>query len=122
MKTGKMIGRIIAVIFVVGAAWGGYSYWKFYTGSSYYTIVNSVGQEKEDMDDNGNKQGINYVYDLKSYNKEGEEKNVHFQTISGRPLRQGAYLKLKVNDSKGVLSFEEVQKNEVPEKALSQLN
>lgn len=121
MKTGKIIGWAVLAVVVIGLGWGGFTYWKDYVGDSYYTVVNRVGQQKEDIDDKGNNHGVNYVYDLKSYNKDGAEKTLHFQTINGRELRQGAYLKLKVSESKGVISFEEVQKKEVPDKALAQL-
>jgi len=42
--------------------------------------------------------------------------------IRDQPLRINAYLKLKVNPRKGVLSWEEVSESTVPEQALKQLN
>lgn len=122
MKAKRKIRWIILTIVIILAAAGGFYYWQSYVGEPYYVFINTSGKEKEDIDMDGNKRGLNYEYYLNAYNQDGKEKKVDFQTISGHPLRQGAYLKVKVNDKKGVLSFEEVQKNEVPKKALVQLN
>ena len=38
-----------------------------------------------------------------------------------RPLKMNAYLKLEVNERKGVLNWEEVKVNEIPKAAAQQL-
>ena len=61
-----------------------------------------------------------YDYDIKSYQKDGKEKRVTF--MADHNLRKEAYLKLTVNSVKGVTSWEEVKKSEVPKEALKKLN
>ena len=51
----------------------------------------------------------------------GEEKTVELNEYRDQPLRMKAYLKLKVNPRKGVISWNEVTEKEVPEKALEKL-
>lgn len=44
-------------------------------------------------------------------------KKVDFNGNKSTPLKRNAYLKLIVNKNKGVVSWEKVAKNEVPDKA-----
>ena len=52
-----------------------------------------------------------YYYQQPAFNKNGEEKTVELNEYRDQPLRMKAYLKLKVNPRKGVIS-----RNEVTEK------
>lgn len=58
---------------------------------------------------------------LPGYTKEGKEKELDFKGQLTRPLRKGAYLKITWNKNKGVTSYEEVEKKDVPKTALEKL-
>ena len=61
-----------------------------------------------------------YQSSLTSYNKNGKSKEITFQTT--RELREDAYLKLKVMMTRGVVNWEEVQFDEMPESVQEQYN
>lgn len=85
------------------------------------TTFKSQKTEKEkEVSDNSGKKFKEYDYDIKSYQKDGKEKRVTF--MADHNLRKEAYLKLTVNSVKGVTSWEEVKKSEVPKEALKKLN
>jgi uncharacterized protein (TIGR01655 family) len=67
---------------------------------------------------------VQYEYSQAGYDKEGNEKTLDFLTHPdlGRPFKQDAYLKINVTRFKGENSYEEVQKAEVPQKALEKLD
>lgn len=54
-----------------------------------------------------------YSYSLPSYNSDGNATELCFDAI--RELRGGAFLKVKVSKAAGVVDWEEVQWNELPE-------
>lgn len=58
---------------------------------------------------------------MPGYTKEGKEKELDFKGQLTRPLRKGAYLKITWNKNKGVTSYEEVEKKDVPKTALEKL-
>ena len=51
-----------------------------------------------------------------------EEKTLEFRGQQPRPLRKGAYLKITWNKNKGVTSYEEVQKEDIPKTAQEKLS
>lgn len=61
-----------------------------------------------------------YYYQQPAFNKT-VKKTVELNESRDQPLRMKAYLKLKVNPRKGVISWNEVTEKEVPEKALEKL-
>lgn len=79
----------------------------------YYTQVDNSKVEKIDSTDD-----MKYEYTLKSYNSDGNEKEMKFKT--SRELREKAYLKLEVRTF-GVHSWEEVQEGELPQRAYEKL-
>lgn len=107
----------ILVVFCLGML-GTYLY--YYSGTTYYTRVTTVGTSSEHTDDSGNVD-ISYTYQLPSYTEGGDKKTLSFNSFNNKEIRQDAYLKLVVNDRKGVLSWEEVSKDEVPQKAREKL-
>lgn len=68
----------------------------------------------------------NYTYTLQAYDKEGKEKTVSF--FATKNLRKDAFLLLYVKDDKdkdgnyNIGMYEEVKKEEIPEKAKEKLN
>lgn len=89
-------------------------------GDSYYVQITTDGEKVAAKDDQGNPLN-EYKYELPGYDKDAKKKNLEFLAIKDRPLKKEAYLKVTWNKSKGVTSYEEVQKNDIPEKALKQL-
>ncbi|ANZ99469.1 DUF1093 domain-containing protein [Carnobacterium divergens] len=110
----------IALIILVVAVAAGFFYQKEYTGKEYYTQIITDGHkfiQKDDQD----RESINYSYNQKFYNEDGELQKLSFNGGFDRPLKKNAYLKAKVHPKKGVLSWEEVSKSEVPKKALEEI-
>lgn len=64
-----------------------------------------------------------YSYKLKGYNKNGKEKELEFSTHPDlkRPFKKNAYLKIKYTNWKKVNGYEEMEKSEIPKKALNKL-
>ncbi|MGM0216360.1 YxeA family protein [Enterococcus sp. AZ109] len=89
-------------------------------GDSYYVQVTTDGQKQTERDDQGQNY-VNYDYVLPGYDQNGEEKDMDFSSMKNRPLRKDAFLKITWNKNKGVTSYEEVQKKDVPKKAQEKL-
>lgn len=89
-------------------------------GESYYVQVTNEGQREETKDDNGSTM-VEYKYTLPGYDEDGKQKDLEFSAFKDRPLRTEAYLKITWNEKKGVTSWEEVKKTDVPKKAMKQL-
>lgn len=111
---------LIAIVVVfIGGSWGIHSY--YYGGKAYYTQIVSNGTRMEEKDSAG-ETVIDYNYQQAAYNEDGVTKKVDFNSNKSTPLKRNAYLKLIVNKNKGVVSWEKVAKNEVPDKAQKMLN
>lgn len=111
-----IVGFFIAVI-VIGA---GYTVYQMNYGTQdYYTQVNQDGKKTTGK----TKTGLvwsNYEYKQKSYAKNGDEKEMTFTATHN--LKHEAYLKIEYNKNKGVMKWSEIQKKEIPEKALDNIN
>ena len=93
-------------------------YTTFFTGSgdiAYYTQIDNSklsragGQGAIDLSGNG---GMDWSYTLPSYDKDGGEKDITFGV--SRELREGAFLRLTVRPGRGVMTWAEVQYDELP--------
>lgn len=89
-------------------------------GTDYYVQITDDGTKTIEQDDSGNSM-TKYKYQLTGYDKEGNAKVLDFSAFKDRPLKRDAYLKLTWNQKKGVTSYEEVQKNDLPQKAEKKL-
>lgn len=89
-------------------------------GEEYYVQITTDGAKTVSKADSG-QETVNYRYILPGYTKEGKEKELDFNGQLTRPLRKGAYLKITWNKKKGVTSYEEVEKKDVPKTALEKL-
>lgn len=110
---------IIIVIFFIGGSWGIKEY--YYGGKTYYTQITSSGTKQVEKDTEG-KSHVSYQYDQAAYDQDGHQKKVSFNSARSSRLRKQAYLELKVNDRKGVISWQKVAKADLPkaaEKALA---
>lgn len=110
-------GLATVLVILIGS---GYTWYKVnYGGTAYYVQINKNGKEEEKITSESSAKYKQYAYDIDSYQKDGKVKRVDFNTDHN--LRKEAYLKLKVNPTKGVISWEEVKKSEVPKAALEKL-
>lgn len=114
----KVIAFLVVLAVFGGGSWFAYDY--FYGGDTYYTKIVDEGVKGEDKADNGEVY-TTYSYEQKAFDKDGESKVIKMKESRDEPLKLNAYLKLVVNDRKGVMRWEEVKQGDVPEKALSQL-
>lgn len=111
-----LVGIVALVLIVVG---GGYAcYHTAYGGDSYYVHIQEDGVAKKEKDDSG-QEFTRYYYTLTGYDEKGEAKEMNF--TGDHNLRHDAYLRLVYNDKKGVTSWEEVQKQDIPQKALNKI-
>lgn len=60
-----------------------------------------------------------YWYKLPAYNENGNRIEVEFS--AAKELRQGAYLMLYMKDGNNVTSYDEVQPNDIPKKAIEKI-
>ncbi|MBM7585490.1 uncharacterized protein (TIGR01655 family) [Bacillus pakistanensis] len=84
----------------------------------YYVQIEGQGKKIEDKSDTGQKY-VSYEYELPAFDQEGKPKTLTF--TANKQLREKAYLSLFVKDGKGVTSYQEVTKEELPEKAKDKL-
>lgn len=111
-----LIGLVMIALLLVG---GGYAWYNSeYGGTEYYLQIKNDGKVVTGDKTYGGK-WKDYEYKILGYTKNGQEKTLEF--MGGHNLKHGAYLKVINNKKNGVTSWEEVQKKEVPEKALSKI-
>ena len=110
----EKIPIIIALIIVIALIIGAYYFLLVHKDIYYTQIDNTKIQEVSGSDD------MKYEYTLTAYNKNGKEKEVKFKT--SRELREGAYLELEVMQIRGVISWREVQQDELPEDVKTAMN
>lgn len=108
------IPMIIAIIAVV-ALFAILCYLFFVQKSDYYVQIDNTKIEQISRTDN-----MKYKYTLTGYNQNGNSKEIEFNT--SRELREGAYLKLEVMLLRGVITWEEVEPNELPDKVKTEMN
>lgn len=87
--------------------------------NEYYTQIIGQGKVLEDKDDSGVKY-VRYEYKLPAFDKDGRQKTLTF--TAQKQLRENAYLILFVKDDKGVTSYQEVKKQELPKKVSEKLS
>ena len=77
---------------------------------AYYLQINDDGEK---YDDAGYER---FAYEMTGIDEEGNEKVLEF--TAGHNLKKEAFLKVYYKDSKGVVSYEEVQEDDLPDSAL----
>ncbi|EOH99145.1 hypothetical protein UAY_01922 [Enterococcus moraviensis ATCC BAA-383] len=115
----KMLFFILPFILLTAGVWFGYDY--YYGGKDYYTRVGAPDEVKAGKFSNGEKY-TEYIYTQNAFNSKGEKTVQKTHEIRDAPLRINAYLKLKVNPRKGVLSWEEVSEKDIPKQALAKMD
>lgn len=106
-----MVKRIISIVLtllVLGALAGAFWLTNSDNASIWYAQVNdAVAQEKSDGDEEL------WEYTLNAYNDGGASRQLTF--TAGKRLRDGAYLKLAYLPVREVISWEEVQPDQLPQ-------
>lgn len=114
----KILIGLIVIIVIIGGS--GYAWYKSaYGGTSYYVKITADGKKTESRDDAG-RIYYRYEYNQKAYDKAGVEKQIEF--TADHNLRHDAYLDLTYNKTKGVTTWNEVQKSDLPVKVEAKLN
>lgn len=106
----KKILIVLAVVLVLVA---GASFLYLCNGDHstvYYTMVDNNRVKEQTAASSG---AGSYEYHLDTYDADGNMKSLSFKT--SRELREGAYLKLEVMPVRGVISWEEVKYENLPE-------
>ncbi|MCM1132879.1 MAG: YxeA family protein [Ruminococcus flavefaciens] len=110
----KKIIIAVMVILVAGCA-GIYAFIATDSSDYYYTQIDNSKMEKTDF--NGgviNFEGsLPYSYKLTCYDKNGRKKNLQF--TAEKKLRDNAFIRLEVKSVRGVISWNEVWYDELPE-------
>lgn len=123
MSKGKIIGiGAVLVVIVLGAA-------LFYLASTsnlfisgtYYTKIDNAHLAENDSPGGviNLKSSEPFIYTLPAANESGDEVEALFGT--SRELRQDAYLELEFQPLRGVVAWEEIMPEELPEKAVEAL-
>ncbi|MCR0184486.1 YxeA family protein [[Clostridium] innocuum] len=105
MKKVKTIGISVAVLLVAVCIGGAFLFTQ--GGKEYYTKIDNDRVEK--IAPHGD---MNYKYVLTSYDENGETKEVTFETA--RILKEDAYICLDTAPIRGVVSWKEVQFEDLP--------
>lgn len=106
-KKTVLIGIGVVVVIILGISIA------FFSGvgsSNYYTQIDN--EKVSEIDPHG---AMNYSYTLIAYDESGKEKELTFET--SKVLTDGAYLCLNVAPIRGVVTWSEVQYEELPETA-----
>lgn len=110
----KRIAAIVASLLVVGAMAGVFHLTNTDNASTWYVRVDdAVAQDKSD----GGEELWEYALD--AYDATGAHRQLSF--TAGKRLRDGAYLKLAYMPVREVVSWEEVQPEQLPQEARGQL-
>lgn len=104
-KKTVLIGIGVVVVIILGISIA------FFSGvgsSNYYTQIDN--EKVSEIDPHG---AMNYSYTLISYDESGKEKELTFET--SKVLTDSAYLCLNVAPIRGVVTWNEVQYEELPD-------
>ena len=112
MKSKKVVVGIIAAILVVVCMGGAFLATQ---NDDYYTQIDN--RWVQEIAPHG---AMNYKYTLAAYDKNGNEKDVVFET--SRILTDDAFLCLTVNFIRGVVTWAEVKYEELPAKVQQYYN
>lgn len=86
----------------------------------YYVQITVDGKEEVAKSSDGKIMGRNYKYKLVGFDKEGKEKELEFS--AQKNLRKDSFLLVYYSEEKGVKSWEEVEKDNLPTKVKGTLN
>ncbi|KXY55070.1 hypothetical protein AT278_17875 [Bacillus cereus] len=85
----------------------------------YYVQITIDGKEGVAKSIEGEVMGKEFTYKLPGFDKDGQEKELEFKTQKN--LRKEAFLLVYYSEEKGVKSWEEVEKDDLPAKVKEKL-
>ena len=106
MSSKKKIG-IVIVVAVLAITFMTVAFLTTQTNTDYYTQIDN--RWVTEIDPHGT---MNYEYNLDAYDETGKERDITFET--SKVLTDGAYLCLKVAPIRGVVTWAEMQFDELP--------
>lgn len=112
----KFILSVIVISLIGIVSYGVTLYNTNYSGTTYYVKITNEGFKTSDSG------YTRFVYTLDSINAAGETKTLEFNANRDNPLKIGGYLELVVNDLKGVISWQEIAEEDLPDLVLEYLN
>lgn len=107
-------GLALVLIVGCGAIFGPLALSFGINAGSFYTQVDNSSMRIVESDDE-----MDCEYRLAAYNEQGERIDATF--LTSRKLKENAYLMLDVKPFRGVVSWEEVQPDDVPSQARTRL-
>lgn len=109
--------KLILIIFIaiLIAAGGIVWYVENYSNETYYVQIHNDGKIEKDGGKSNLLLGF-YAYKIRGYNSEGVGKELNFK--ADHNLRHSAYLKVLDSGKRGTISWEEIQRENIPKKAL----
>jgi uncharacterized protein (TIGR01655 family) len=112
--------RVVVLVFIGVLIVAGGAVWvaENYSRETYYVFIREDGEIEKEKGMTQSLLGV-YRYRMMGVQADGREKKLDF--TANHNLRHGAYLKVLENRNRGVISWEEVQREDVPEEALYQL-
>ncbi|MGX5540034.1 YxeA family protein [Bacillus wiedmannii] len=83
---------------------------------TYYVQITKDGEKLKEKNVNGD---TTYQYKLPGFDQDGKDKEMEFTALKN--LRKEAFLRIYYSEKKGVKSWEEVKKDELPTKVKEKL-
>lgn len=115
---------LIAVLSVTAVLSAGIWFLFYKSDTYYYTQIDSSKMAENENAGKGGvidfTGGMRYLYTLDCYDKEGKEKSLTFG--ASKELKNEAFLKLAVSPIRGVIAWEEVELNELPDAVREKYN
>ncbi len=100
---GAIVGILVVLLVVMGVVYQGTTE----SATAYYARIDN--SSVTEIAPHG---GMSYRYSLPAYRENGHQEEMTFDT--SRVLKEGAYIRLEVAPLRGVISWEEVQYEELP--------
>lgn len=113
---------VMILVLAIIALMGGLGYLVVqdrYGGTTYYTHTKGEGRKK--VSDNNGAKLVEYEYTFHGYDKDGNRKDYDLMKVDS-PMTQDRYIAVVHNNNRGVVSWQEVQKSDIPLAAMDKLN
>jgi len=89
-----------------------------HSGKTYYTQIIHEGTATGEVMD---QYSVEYEYHKPGFDENGNRIDLDFYSNRERALKKDAYLSIVYNEDNGVISYKEIKKEEIPEKAAEAL-
>lgn len=90
-----------------------------HSGETYYTCLVKPGEYIKQVAEDS--ECVEYKYNTPGFNEKGKKLDLEFYSFRERALKTGAYFSVVYNKDNGVISYNEVKKEEIPAKAMEGL-